>query len=145
MSTPKILVTEDMVINQVLAKVLFRNLGLKVTFASSGKESWELLMEAEVDIWFVDFYLPDMNAIQAVQGIEINPMPFLIMMSGKPFSTSELKDIDKIFPARIEKTPDQGPYPLRPPSSRMGRELSQPSSNIRTTVFARLSRRNEAD
>jgi CheY-like chemotaxis protein len=103
MSTPKILVTEDMVINQVLAKVLFRNLGLKVTFASSGKESWELLMEAEVDIWFVDFYLPDMNAIQAVQGIEINPMPFLIMMSGKPFSTSELKDIDKIFPARIEK------------------------------------------
>jgi CheY-like chemotaxis protein len=103
MSSPKILVTEDMVINQVLAKVLFRNLGLKVIFASSGKESWELLMEEAVDIWFVDYYLPDMNGIQAVQGIEINPMPYLIMMSGKPFSSSELKEIDKVFPSRIEK------------------------------------------
>jgi CheY-like chemotaxis protein len=103
MSSPKILVTEDMVINQVLAKVLFRNLGLKVIFASSGKESWELLMEESVDIWFVDYYLPDMNGIQAVQGIEINPMPYLIMMSGKPFSSSELKEIDKVFPSRIEK------------------------------------------
>jgi CheY-like chemotaxis protein len=99
MSSPKILVTEDMVINQVLAKVLFRNLGLKVTFRLLGQGILGTSDGSEaVDIWFVDFYLPDMNGIQAVQGIEINPMPYLIMMSGKPFSTSELKDIDKVFP-----------------------------------------------
>jgi len=100
---PKILFTEDMVINQVLAKVLFRGMDVEVLYASTGKESWEILMETSVDIWFIDFYLPDMNGLQVVEGIEIKPRPFLAMMSGKPFGPHELKEIDHIFQTRLVK------------------------------------------
>lgn len=89
---PKVLLIEDDMISQHIAKTFLQNLGCQVDAASNGKEALALLNE-DHDIVFTDLGLPDMDGIALTQAIRNKegsdyPTPIIAL-------TGRLEDEDK--------------------------------------------------
>jgi PAS domain S-box-containing protein len=80
-SNLKILVAEDNVINQKVARTLFKNIGFDVDFAKNGIEVLDIVKTKKYDIIFMDIMMPEMDGIQAT--IELrkngNDIPIIAM------------------------------------------------------------------
>jgi signal transduction histidine kinase/DNA-binding NarL/FixJ family response regulator len=71
--TGKVLLVEDQEVNQILAEVLLKMLGLKAYIVSSGREAVELMRTQHFDLVLMDCQMPEMDgyaATKAIRGIE---------------------------------------------------------------------------
>ena len=64
-SNLSVLVAEDNDINQVVAKSLLEDLGLKVVLANNGKQAVELAHNQDFDLILMDLHMPEMNGSEA--------------------------------------------------------------------------------
>jgi two-component system sensor histidine kinase/response regulator len=65
----QILVAEDNLINQKVAKTIFKNLGFEITIAVNGNVVIEKVQELSFDIIFMDIMMPEKDGFDATQSI----------------------------------------------------------------------------
>lgn len=63
----RVLVVEDTLTNQILAKVLLEQLGLQVTIAKDGNEAVDKAASRNFDMIFMDIQMPDMDGYEATK------------------------------------------------------------------------------
>jgi len=63
----RVLLVEDTLTNQILAKVLLEQLGLQVTLAKDGNEAVDKVAGRNFDMIFMDIQMPDMNGYEATK------------------------------------------------------------------------------
>ena len=71
----KVLVVEDIALNQLLIKIILLDFGYDVTIAGNGKIAIENLQENKYDIILMDLQMPEMNGFEATKYIR-NVMNF---------------------------------------------------------------------
>jgi two-component system aerobic respiration control sensor histidine kinase ArcB len=67
----KILVVEDNLAAQKVAKLMLSNLNYDVEIASNGKAAIEIVQNKEVDLVLLDLGLPDMSGLNVVKKIKV--------------------------------------------------------------------------
>jgi signal transduction histidine kinase/DNA-binding response OmpR family regulator len=76
----RILVVEDNVVNQEVARAMLERLGGRATLADSGLDALQLLCRREFDLVFMDCQMPEMDGFEAVARFRQGPsekLPFL--------------------------------------------------------------------
>ena len=68
----RILVAEDNMINQKVAKTIFKNLGYEIDIANNGIEAVKMTQHVKYDIIFMDMMMPDKDGIQATNELREN-------------------------------------------------------------------------
>lgn len=66
----KILMAEDNLVNQKLAKLLFRKLNHNVDIVSNGREAVEAVVHGSYDLVFMDIQMPQLDGVGASQEIK---------------------------------------------------------------------------
>ena len=76
-----ILVAEDNLINQKVARTIFKNLGYEVEIAANGVEAVDFTMKHAYDIIFMDMMMPEKDGVQATKDLRANAyqMPIIAM------------------------------------------------------------------
>ncbi len=69
-----ILLADDVLINQELARIMLEKSGHHVTVASNGAEALELFKTRHFDLVFMDMQMPEMDGLQATQAIRVLEM-----------------------------------------------------------------------
>ena len=64
-----ILVAEDNMINQKVAKTMFKNLGYEIALAVNGVEAVDFTLQHNYDIIFMDMMMPEKDGIQATKDL----------------------------------------------------------------------------
>jgi PAS domain S-box-containing protein len=65
----RVLVAEDDAVNRKIAKLTLEKQGLRVDFASNGKEAVEAVHRASYDLIFMDCHMPEMDGFEATKTI----------------------------------------------------------------------------
>jgi PAS domain S-box-containing protein len=65
----KVLVVEDIILNQLLMKTLLNDFGFELDIASNGKIALEMLQMKSYDIILMDLQMPEMNGFEATEHI----------------------------------------------------------------------------
>ncbi|WP_353482810.1 ATP-binding protein [Haliscomenobacter sp.] len=68
----RILVAEDMTLNQLLIKIILNDFGFYVDIADNGKIAIEKLQENNYDIILMDLQMPELNGFEATEHIRSN-------------------------------------------------------------------------
>jgi CheY-like chemotaxis protein len=63
----KILLVDDNKVNQRLAIIIFRQMGLICDVASDGKEAFEMVQQKEYDLIFMDLQMPVMDGLESTK------------------------------------------------------------------------------
>lgn len=91
----KILIAEDNKINQRLAVLTFKQMGLLCDIASNGKIAYEMYQQKEYDLILMDMHMPVMNGLESTQMIrafekitELTHRTFIVALTG-----SEIDDM----------------------------------------------------
>lgn len=63
----KILLAEDNAINQRIAVITFRQLGVNCDVVSNGKEAFEMAQQKQYDLILMDMQMPVMDGLQATR------------------------------------------------------------------------------
>ncbi|OFY69031.1 MAG: hypothetical protein A3G23_13190 [Bacteroidetes bacterium RIFCSPLOWO2_12_FULL_37_12] len=69
LSQPFVLLVEDNLVNQKVAKKMLEKIGCHVTLAGNGMEAVELVGRNKFDLIFMDIHMPVMDGVQAMQEI----------------------------------------------------------------------------
>lgn len=69
LETVHVLVVDDNIVNQKIAKIMINKLGGKVTLANNGKEALDILGEQDIDIIFMDVSMPVLDGVEATRRI----------------------------------------------------------------------------
>lgn len=64
-----ILVAEDNLINQKVAKTIFKNLGYEIEIAKNGVEAVDMALTGKFDIIFMDMMMPEKDGVQATKDL----------------------------------------------------------------------------
>ncbi len=64
-----ILVAEDNMINQKVAKTIFKNIGFEIEIAANGIEAVDMTMKNNYDIIFMDMMMPEKDGVQATKDL----------------------------------------------------------------------------
>ncbi len=62
-----IMVAEDNLLNQVVAKKMLENLGCQVSVASNGKQAVDMALRGDFDLIFMDIQMPEMDGLTATE------------------------------------------------------------------------------
>src|SRR5690606_9281515 len=65
----RILVVEDIALNQLLMKTLLEDFGFKMEVAGNGKSALEMLKACDYDLVLMDLQMPEMNGFDATKYI----------------------------------------------------------------------------
>lgn len=78
-----ILVAEDNVVNQTVAKQIIKTLGSDVDIAANGIEALELIANKHYDIVFMDIQMPEMDGVEATTKLRASAatQPYIIAMT----------------------------------------------------------------
>ncbi|WND01766.1 response regulator [Temperatibacter marinus] len=68
--TPKVLIVEDVISNQMIVKMMLENMGIAVRVASTGKEAFHASREENFDAIFMDIGLPDVDGVTVTNSIK---------------------------------------------------------------------------
>lgn len=60
-----ILIVEDNIINQKVARTIFKNIGYEIDVASNGAEGVEMTKQKKYDIIFMDLFMPEVDGFEA--------------------------------------------------------------------------------
>ncbi len=63
----KILVAEDNITNQILINAILKKFQIDVVIANNGKEALEILSENEFELIFMDWHMPIMDGVEALE------------------------------------------------------------------------------
>ena len=66
-----ILVAEDNLINQKVAKTIFKNIGYEIEIASNGVEAVDFTLASPYDIIFMDMMMPEKDGVQATKELRL--------------------------------------------------------------------------
>jgi CheY-like chemotaxis protein len=71
----RVLVAEDMPLNQLLIKIILKDFGFEVDIATNGKMAIEMLQQNKYDIILMDLLMPEINGFEATAHIrsQIDP------------------------------------------------------------------------
>lgn len=93
----KILLADDNTINQRIAVMTFRQLGVTCDVVSNGKEAFEMMQQKQYDLIFMDMQMPVMDGLQATRLIrafekesDTNHRAFIVALTANEIS--EKKD-----------------------------------------------------
>ncbi|QEP43425.1 response regulator [Ectothiorhodospiraceae bacterium BW-2] len=82
----ELLLVEDNLVNQKIAEVVFKSLGLTVTIAANGEEAVAICRQRRFDIIFMDLQMPVMDGFDATIGIRhyerqqgLSPTPIIAL------------------------------------------------------------------
>ncbi len=65
----KILCAEDNLINQKVAKSIFKNIGYEIDLAKNGLEAVEMVAKTKYDVVFMDLLMPELDGLEATEAI----------------------------------------------------------------------------
>jgi PAS domain S-box-containing protein len=65
----RILVAEDNPINQKLVRYMLENLGLSVTMAEDGRQAYDAVRNADIDLVLMDCQMPDWDGLMATRAV----------------------------------------------------------------------------
>jgi signal transduction histidine kinase/CheY-like chemotaxis protein len=105
-----ILVVEDNVINQEVAKALFSSLGLKIQLADTGEQALEIIENHSFSLIFMDIHLPGISGIEAAKKIKkMNPSIPVIGLSADVFEQQNF-----LQSKSLDSQNDMSDYLLKP-------------------------------
>ncbi|MBM9520667.1 response regulator [Desulforhopalus vacuolatus] len=106
----QVLLVEDNIINQLLAKELLTRAGLGVTIANNGRQGVELAGKTKFDVILMDLQMPEMDGFEATQiirGKSFDKQPPIIAMTANAMAG----DRDRCLAAGMV---DHVPKPIEP-------------------------------
>jgi CheY-like chemotaxis protein len=71
--TIKVLVAEDVALNQLLIKIILMDFGFEFDIAENGKIAIELLQKIKYDIILMDLQMPEMNGFELLDALQELP------------------------------------------------------------------------
>ena len=96
-----VLVAEDNVVNQTVARQILRKLGLRADIASDGAEAVKMLSDQKYRMVFMDVQMPNVDGLEATQLIRGNddlPQPYIVAMTANALS----EDREQCFSAGMD-------------------------------------------
>ncbi len=85
----RILVAEDNLINQKVAKGILNNIGFQAEVVTNGLEVMQMLQQQEYDVIFMDMQMPEMDGIEATKALRskaLHRQPIVIAMTANAMS-----------------------------------------------------------
>ncbi len=79
-----VLVAEDNVVNQTVARSMLKKLGVHADTAANGREAIEMMTQRDYALIFMDVQMPEIDGLEATRLIrleEANPAPYIIAMT----------------------------------------------------------------
>jgi PAS domain S-box-containing protein len=132
----KLLIAEDNLVNQKVALLMLKKLGLRADVAANGREVLQALERQNYDVVLMDVQMPEMDGFEAAKAIRerwLNGLPHIIAVTAhalegdrkrcieagmddyisKPVRLEELASaLRKVFPARAKSSKAAMPSPV---------------------------------
>ena len=103
----KILLVEDNLLNQKIAKIMLEDLGCDVQVVSNGDEAIKLIEKNPCDLVFMDIGLPGKDGVAITKEIRKNPLHKSLPIIALTAHALE-QDIQKCYQATIERKRKDG-------------------------------------
>lgn len=90
----RVLLAEDNLINQRVAKGIMENIGFRIDIAANGMEVMEMMKQGAYDIILMDVQMPEMDGIEATEKIRANQaieQPVIIAMTANAMKEDKEK------------------------------------------------------
>ena len=88
----KVMVVEDNLINQDVAKALFQSIGLSIKLCDTGEDAIEQTKHDSFDLIFMDLHLPGLDGLETSKMITfMNPHQNIVALSADIFSKADTK------------------------------------------------------
>lgn len=109
----KIMIVDDEESVRMFVKRVVEDLGHTAIEAENGVQGLDLLADHQVDLYFVDVFMPKMNGIGYLEKVkEIDPNAVIVMMTGHPSADTIVETIEDdgytyiSKPMKVEKLQD---------------------------------------